>query len=178
MNTIKKRFVAMIFLITLIQSVTIAQDQKTEMHTSRPLNNINLNVMGNASIFSLNYERLTEVNPNFIIAGQLGIGMNEEFELCLFSGCSSKEPEQFTTIPFQVTANVGIKRHFLELGYGMTTVIGNTSKFRIMYPIVGYRYLPDNSSGLSFNFFIQIPTNYNAFHVLFMPGGIKLGYSF
>jgi len=185
MNKYEKKYFLFFSFIFLIQCLSFAQDYK-EAYKKRPLNNININFFGNASIGSVNFERLTVIKSNFIIAGQFGIGVNEEFEICLFGECDNAE-ENYTTFPFQITGNIGVDRHFLEMGFGSTLIVGESGKDRTSYVIIGYRFLPSTSKRVSFNFYtnIQLRGGIDAMiatpvgnkSVLFIPFGLKIGVS-
>jgi hypothetical protein len=142
----------------------------------RPINNINLNICGDASIISLNYERLFLINQNFFITGKLGIGYNQEFQICLFGTCSP--PEDYLTIPHHITGNLGKGRHFLEFGLGGTIINGKTNQHYLLYPIVGYRLQPLKSNKVNFRIFGSIPfTGLETEDILFIPFGLSLGVS-
>jgi hypothetical protein len=151
---------------------------------SRPKNSIHLNLLGDASIISANYERLFVVRPKFIISSKLGLGYNEEFRIC-FGPCVYP-PEKYTTIPHHITGNVGKRQHFFEFGIGGTKIIGNTSQPYLLYSIVGYRILPLSSKRLNFSGFILVPYSglengefyLELDYIFFIPFGFSLGVSF
>ena len=80
----------------------------------RPLNNINVNLMGDAGIFAIMYERLIPVSSNFFLTGKIGVGRSEEFQLCIYGTCDFPPPDKYTLVPFQITGNIGSGRHFFE----------------------------------------------------------------
>ena len=91
-----------------------AQNQE-EIVDARPLNSINLNLLGDASLISINYERQFLVSPAFILSSKLGLGYN--FEFIIFGN-----PEHYLTIPHHITGNIGKGRHFFEFGLGGTII--------------------------------------------------------
>jgi hypothetical protein len=106
----------------------------------------------------------------------MGLGFNEEFQICLES-CSS--PEKYTTVPHHITANFGRGRGFFELGCGGTFVSGNTNQHYIFYPIFGYRLLPLTSNKMNFRFFGELPfSGIETDDVFFFPFGISFGWGF
>jgi hypothetical protein len=144
----------------------------------RPINNINLNIFGDASIISLNYERLFLFNKYFFITGKIGIGYNEEFKLCIFGPCSP--PEKYITIPHYITGNLGKGRHFIEFGLGGTIINGKTNQHYWLYPIVGYKLQPLKSNKVNFRIFASIPFSglYSVEDIYFIPFGLSLGVCF
>lgn len=163
-------------ILLLIGRLLFAQNQEDNIIT-RPLNNISLNLLGDASLISINYERQILVSPTFIISNKLGFGYNEEFNLCIFGGCGP--PERYLTIPHHITGNIGKGRHFFEFGLGGTIVNGNTTQPYLVYPIVGYRHLPLEPKKISFRIFAQIPFSGRITDdILFIPAGLNLGISF
>ena len=126
-----------IILLTILfcgMTMLFAQDQE-EIAIPRPLNNIGLNLFGDASIISINYERQFEVKQNFLLSSKLGYGYNEEFQLCIFGPC--QPPETYRTIPHHITGNFGKGKHLFEVGLGGTFIMGNTTQPYLLYPIVG-----------------------------------------
>jgi len=170
----KKIALPIILLFTGI--VLFAQNQEDTLDL-RPVNNISLNLLGDASIISINYERQFLLSPNFILSGKLGLGYNTEFKICIFGPCSP--PENYLTIPHHITGNIGKERHFFEFGLGGTIINGNTTQHYLLYPIVGYRILPLRSKKISFRIFTQIPfSGLETDDIIFIPFGLNLGLSF
>lgn len=144
---------------------------------SRPLNGIYLNLLGDASLISVNYERIVFVSPAFALSGKLGLGYNKEFKLCLFGVCPPAD--EYATIPHHITVNFGKGRHFFEFGLGGTLISGNKSQPYLLYPIFGYRILPLSSNKTNFRLFAQIPfQRLEKPGILFSPIGLSLGVSF
>jgi len=162
----------LITVLVLVSSTLFAQDNE------RPLNSIQINLLGDASIISINYDKQFLISPTFILSSKLGLGYNEEFQLCIFGPCSSP-PEKYLTIPHHITGNVGKGRHFFEFGLGGTIIIRDTNQNYFLYPIVGYRILPLNSNKVNFRVFGQIPfTGLETEDIIFIPFGLSLGISF
>jgi hypothetical protein len=170
-----KKFIFLIpFLFTRLFLIAQAP---IEPASSRPLNSIYINLLGDASLLSMNYERNFLISNSFLISGKLGLGYNEEFQLCIFGPCSP--PDNYITIPHHITGNVGKGRHFLEFGLGGTLINGNTSQTYLLYPIIGYKLLPLKPNKLNFRIFGQIPfSGLVTEDILFIPVGISIGISF
>jgi hypothetical protein len=149
-----------------------AQSQR-EAIDPRPLRNLNLNIWGDASLISLNFERQYIIEEGLILSGKIGLGYNQE--LSFFSNST----DQFFTIPHHITMNGGEGRHFVELGLGGTLIGGANSQPYLFYPILGYRFLPLRSKKMNFRIFGHIPfTGLDTEEIYFVPFGINVGYSF
>jgi len=134
----------------LLQVVYVsAQNEQLRLH-----NTISLNSLGNASIFSLNYERNVFLKPNHFVSGKIGIGFNSE--LCFFN-CKKSPDNSSMTIPMHLTYNSGGNNLLVEFGFGSTyyTVLPAF----IIYPIFGIRVYPLKSKRINFRLFFQKPLN-------------------
>jgi hypothetical protein len=167
-------------LLTLLLSFFCALVGAQTLHettNARPVDNFNLTILGNASLISMNYEKLSFVSPKFLVAFNIGMGYNQEFQLFHFGSNSS--PQIYFTLPHYVTVNLGKGRHFFEFGLGGTVVAGNTPRHYFLYPIVGYRLQPLRKNKLYFRAFGQIPINgLDNLEVFFAPVGFSLGVCF
>lgn len=171
------RKVILVLILLNTDIILFAQNQK-ELVNTRPLNSISLNLLGDASIISLNYERQFLVSPTFILSSKLGFGYNEEFQLCISGPCSSA-PEMYLTVPHHITVNIGKGRHFFEFGLGGTIINGNTTQPYLLYPIVGYRILPLRSNKINIRIFGLLPfSGLETDDILFIPFGLSIGESF
>ena len=151
-----------------------------ELMGSRPKNNAYVNLFGDASTISVNYERLAFISPSFFLAGKLGIGFRFE-EALPYGG------DFFWTLPYHITGNLGTRKHFLELGMGMTTDLTSTKTFfpnikTKTYFIVGYRFQPTkpNVRIIGRNYFFRFNLLYftKEGYPSMVPIGISLGKSF
>jgi hypothetical protein len=134
--------------------------------------------LGDASLFSINYERQFLVSSTIILSSKFGLGYNEEFKLCIIGPCSSS-PEKYLTIPHHITGNFGKGKYFFEFGLGGTIINGNTNQPYLLYPIVGFRTLPLMSNKFNFRIFGQIPfSGLETEDIIFIPFGVSLGISF
>ena len=168
--------------LQLYTSILLYAQKQEEIINTRPLNSISLNLLGDASIVSLNYERQFLISPSFILTSKLGSGYNEENQLsiCFSGSCPpSPSPERYFTIPHHITGNLGKGRHFFEFGLGGTFILGNTTQPYLLYPIVGYRILPLQSDKINFRVFSLIPfSGLYTDDIVFIPLGLNLGISF
>jgi len=160
--------------------IVIPNDEIKEIQIQyfRPLNNINLNLLGDAGGYSIMYERLIPISPNFFLTGKLGVGRATEFQMCLFGPCDLPPPDKYTIIPLQLTGNIGGGRHFFEFGFGYSFIEGNTYPDYIFYPTAGYRLQPLKSGKVSFRIYASFPTGVYPYDFLYVPVGISLGISF
>jgi len=169
-------FTSLILLCSI--SGVLGQDQ-TVTADAKPQNSIYVNLLGDASLISVNYDRQIEVSPTLLVSGKLGLGFNQEFQICLFGNCNFSAPKKYLTIPHHITANFGKDRHLFEIGIGGTVLFGNTSQPYFLYPIIGYRNIRMGSNKLHFRVFSQIPfSGIETDDILFFPVGISLGGSF
>lgn len=88
------------------------------------------------------------------MSAKLGVGYNEEFNICIYSPCS--ETHKYITIPHHITCNLGANKHFFELGLGGTAIKGNTTQPYIFYTIVGYRF-QSLEKKVNFRIYLQYP---------------------
>jgi hypothetical protein len=164
--------------ILLITTTGLFAQHAAESMDSRPLNSICLNLLGDGSLISGNYERQFFVKSIFFVSGKLGLGYNKKFQLCIFGPCSSP-PDKYLTVPHHITGNIGKGRHFFEFGFGGTIFMGKTTQPYLFYPIVGYKILPLRSNKLNFRIFGYIPfSKTQTGDILIIPFGLSLGLSF
>ena len=177
-----KKFIFIIFL-TVYGTMGCAQDPDTSIFW-RPVNNVHVNLFGgDGSVLSINYEHLYVVEDHFLLTGKMGMGYNQEFQICIFGSCPP--PEQYFTIPHHITGNLGKNRHFFEFGLGGTMVLGNTYQHYYLYPLLGYRIQPVRWNKLNFRIFGSIPLwglestpwgpSKEGSTIMFLPFGISAG---
>ena len=169
--------IALALLLLLSGTVLFAQ-RNGDSRENRPMHSVNLSLLGDASMISVNYQKLYQVRPNFLVSGKLGLGYNQEFQLCLFGPCSTP-PENFLTIPHHITGNWGGGWSFFEVGLGGTLVLGPISQNYLLYPMIGYRLQPLKSDRLNFRIFGHFPvTGIESNYILFIPIGFSAGFCF
>jgi hypothetical protein len=141
------------------------------------MENINLNLLGDASIVSANYEKLFQSGSFFLITGKVGLGYNREFQLCVFGPCPA--PHDYITVPHHITGIFGRGRHFAEMGLGGTLILGPTRQHYLFYLTVGYRLQPLRSNKVNVRIFVQIPfIGLNTEDIIFAPFGVSVGWCF
>ena len=174
--TAMKKFI--LFLILIISGKIIFAQDNDDFAVKRPVNSIYINLLGDASIVSINYERILSIDSRVIWTSKLGLGFNERLDF-RWPGAPSRPPVYFLTMPHHITGNLGKGRHLFEFGLGGTIIIGNTNFPYLYYPIVGYRILPLRSNKTNFRIYVQIPfSGLDPGDVLFIPFGFSLGRSF
>ncbi|MBE0651294.1 MAG: hypothetical protein IH595_10690, partial [Bacteroidales bacterium] len=163
--------------LIVLSGVILAAQTRNDAVNNRPVDNLNLTFLGNASLISFNYERLFFIKPASFLAFDLGLGYNEEFQICIFGPCPPTL--KYFTLPHYVTGNIGKRRHFFEFGLGGTVIVGNTAQHYLLYPIAGYRLQPLKSDRMYFRVFGQIPfVGLETIDVIFVPVGFSIGASF
>src|SRR5690606_7219041 len=143
-------------LLLMNTCTTIVAQDTIQPTDTRPLNTLNISILGDASAVAINYEKLFLVNKAFIISSKLGIGYNEELRFCFFGQCTTPV-KQFFTLCHHITGDYGKGRYFYEFALGGTIVIGNTTRPYLFYPTLGYRYLPVSPRKSNFRVYGQIP---------------------
>ncbi|MDA3910475.1 MAG: hypothetical protein PF448_03850 [Bacteroidales bacterium] len=169
--------IAFILLLFTFSNLLFAQNIK-QIENRNPLNSIDINFLGDASILSLNYSRIIRTPTDIFINTKLGIGYQETFELCLWGGCDT--PEKLITIPHHITGNLGRKRSFLELGIGGTLLYGKDYQNYVLYPIIAYRFIPFKLYRVNFRIYAHYVfyRSNNESGLVLIPAGISVGLSF
>ncbi|MCU0461434.1 MAG: hypothetical protein MUF36_05390 [Bacteroidales bacterium] len=162
-----------LLVILSIPGIFLFAQSKSDTATKRPLNNFNLNLLGEASLISFNYERLLFISPKFFLTGQLGIGYNEEFQLF-----DNSPPEKYTIISHHITGNYGKMRHFFEFGLFGAIVSGKTDHHYLLGPVAGYRIQPLSSGKINIRIYGNIPVLGFETEMTFIPVGISFGLCF
>ena len=91
-----------------------SQIEKIQSIEDRPLNNISLNLLGDASRISLNYEKQYLFGKSNVLSTKVGLGYNQEF--CISFGTGSCSPvEDYLTIPHHFTVILAKEEVFLNL---------------------------------------------------------------
>jgi len=167
------------FTALMIFSATyLCAQQKSANPEKRPLNNAAINICGDVSILSLQYERLLFLNPHLCLAGKLGIGFDEPTLRYLF-GYLSPPDDYLITIPHHLTGDLGQGRHFFEFGLGGSLVLERTSRQYLFYPLAGYRLQPLKTNRIHLKIYASLPVSGNKdLRDRFTPWGSSLGISF
>ena len=166
------------FLFLLVCKILYSQEINIDTIPPRPMNSFNLN-LGDASGISLSYERLFKIGENFLLAGRIGLGFNEEYRLCLFPHDCETATEKYLSVPASVTMNFGKMKKFFEVGIGSTKLHGSLDQHYWLYPIIGYRFQPLIAGKFNFRINFSFPFGgYNMDDILFAPGSISTGVLF
>jgi hypothetical protein len=168
----KKLIIVSLFLISAF--ITPVSGQYTNPYL-RPRNNISLNMFGDASIMSGNYERLMLTYSRFFMALKVGIGYSESRGL-------PNDNTLLYSFPVNVTGNYGRKMHFFEFGFGGTLLFYDTFTFwdYAVYPIVGYRLQPMKSGRVMLRIYASYPLTdkIDIHNYWFCPVGFSIGFCF
>ncbi len=145
----------------------------------RPVNIISLNILGDATIASLNYERLFPAEPeHFFLAAGLGVGVNTFVTLHSEAG-KSYTLDNFAVIPHHITGNIGGGRHFFELGLGGAIIGSQGGQPYLTSILMGYRFLPLHSNRISARLYASYPLQgLEKFNIIYVPAGVSVGWAF
>lgn len=172
-----------LFLTLLVMKISSLQCF-TQSALIRPCNVIGVNLLGNGSLASLQYERMFMNKPRFFMSSSVGVGMNQEFALF------TNSKHQYVTFCSGLTANLGKKYTYFEIGIGATALVHEQEVSACVYPTLGFRLHPIKRKDFSVRFFHQFPFTVNGANgegrnnglmvneVIFCPLGIQLGVSF
>lgn len=164
----------LITTILTLSGLCVFAQPAADLSETRPRNDVSVNLMGDASILSINYERLLVVLPNFLLAGKFGLGFNKEdlFSFCLSATCESSPIKTYVTLPHHLTANMGGKKKFMEFGLGGTIYGGGY----VFYGTGGFRIQPLESEKVVFRIFLQrLIFQTSSSDIIFSPFGLSLG---
>lgn len=167
-------------LLILISIVDVLYSQDPIDSTMfRQKNEIYVSLLGEASIYSINYEKIFINDENVFTGAKIGIGYNESIELCLFGPCNSKQ-EYFITVPHGISINYGSEKNYFELGLDGVLLINDSRKDYLPFISIGYRYQPKVKNKLMFKIFANIPTTSgnSKENIWIIPAGIALGCGF
>lgn len=165
------------FLFFVLLHATLSAQSQAVLPVERPMNNLNLSILGDASLISMNYEMLTRIHKNTFVSTALGFGYQSSFNMCIDGPCDNIDSKKYLSIPHRLTGNFGFKRSFLELGVGGTYFVGDIDKHYLLYTILGYRFQPLKPGRPVFRLFLNLPTR-QVSNIWFIPFGTSLGISF
>lgn len=146
----------------------------------RPLNNIFLNISGDASIVSLNYERLFPTGrEHFFFAAGLGVGVNTFVTIHANNG-TTYTLDNFPVVPHHITGNLGGRRSFFEFGFGGAFIASPQEGHPYLPSVmIGYRHLPMNMNRVNFRVFVSYPlASLDMYNIVYVPAGVSVGWSF
>lgn len=162
-------------ILFLLISITLNAQEPDDIKKIRPRNNISLNVLGDVTLLSGNYERILPLTPNILMAAKIGIGYNLDIE-AVWADYSRKD--NYFAVPMHLSTNFGKERLFLELGYGYTYLRNTKESTFAHYPLIGFRMLPTEKERCSFRMFFYLPLNFLPENYFFIPLGFNFGYAF
>lgn len=175
MDMNKFRASASIFFLVIFFNSMKAQEPENNKRT-RPKNNVSLNVLGDVTLISGNYERIIPIAPQIMIIGKIGLGYNENILRWLDKFIPAN---RYFTISGHLTANFGKERLFLEFGAGNTYLTRDGRNINVIYPVIGFRMLPTEPDRISFRIFFYLPrTVLGISEFTATPLGFNFGYSF
>ena len=161
-------------LLCLLLAITLMSQKNSQAQnvlSENSLNNLSFNLLGDASIGSIQYERFFPLSSNLFLSAKLGVGLNKEF--CLLSCSDQKE---YTTIPHHLTSNLGQDRSFVEIGLGGTTLLGDHSNVYLAYPVVGFRRIAGAKRKVQIRFYAYFPfTGLDNEDFITVPVGFSVG---
>lgn len=168
--------IILVFLL-LISAAAASGQESGRSVSGRPVNSINLNLLGRGSNFAVSYERIISVKSYLFITADLGAGYGKEVQLVIDSTYANVKP-RYLTLPHHITINIGKGRSFLEIGLGGTAAIGNVFPHYLFYPVAGYRFQPFTSGNMKVRLFVNyVPGSHEDYrNVFFIPFGLCLGY--
>ena len=95
-----KKILNILFLL-VSSNISIAQ-LNDSIYSNDSEHYINVNILGDVSFFSLNYERIINTKENVFHSVKFGIGYNEDFTLF-------GDPKSYICFPHHYTLNFGRK---------------------------------------------------------------------
>ena len=168
-----KLFIKALLILTFCSFLTTIK--AGEIPYVRPQNNVQLNLFGDAAIFSISYERLFVSQQKFFLATKFGLGYSQSLGLPV-------DGTSLFAAPMHVTGNYGGKSHYFEFGFGATLMFYKDFIFwdYAIYPIVGYRFQPKKTGNFSFRIFAAYPLTdqLDSYNYWFSPVGLSLGFCF
>ncbi len=163
-----------LFLAFFVLSSILNGQSKIDELPANTITNVSLGV-GDASLISLNLEQNFIVNHRSMVSTKIGLGYNQKISYCIFRPCPKLE--HYLVLPHHVSYLYGKNKVAIELGLGGAIVLGNTEKNYILFPFLGFRYMPRTINRLTFRAYFTTPfPGYDTF-LLFVPYGINFGYN-
>lgn len=167
----------LLIVVASYHSVILSAQDIISSPRTRALNNLNIGLLGEASVLSLSYERLFILTPGLLLSAEVGVGFNKEFELCIFGPCEA--PQSYAVFPHHLTLNIGRRKNHLELGVGGGRVSSIASKGYVVFPIIGYRHQPTEFNKAVFRIHISPPVTVSGdLNMLNSPIGFNVGITF
>lgn len=168
-----------LLLVFLNFALIISAQDEERLPVPDPLNSINVDLLGNATIIGVSYERIIKISKNSFLAGKIGTGYGRQLLFDYYDTLVTKFPV-YLSFPHQFTFNIGKKRNFFEVGIGGTLIIGDASPHYVPYITAGYRLQPLYAGNIRFRVFGNfLPLNHKNYrNIYFVPFGLSLGLCF
>ena len=133
-------------------------------------------LFNDGTYYSIGYEHMfiSKKHPQITHALGFFAGKSNEFQLCLFGPCSTP-PEEYYTVNFRYSLNVGRRRSRFEIG----SSAGGIGKATGVTILMGYRFIPMKKYNLSFRVTASYPVLLTSrSKIIYIPLGASIGYSF
>lgn len=168
-----------LLLVLFYSTLTIRAQNDERPPVSDPKNSVNIDLLGNATLVGISYERIIKISRNSFLAGKVGVGYGKELLLDYYDTLATKFPV-YISLPHQITFNIGKNRNFIEAGAGGTIILGNASPHYVPYFTAGYRFRPLYAGNIKFRIFGNfLPINHKSYrNIFFVPFGMSLGLCF
>jgi hypothetical protein len=171
-----------IILISVLafSGMLLSAQENEALLPERLMNNITVNLLGDGSNVSLNYERWLKLNDLMFLTGKIGVGYGKKITIDNLVDSIMPTPPVYFTIPANVSFNIGKGRHFAEAGFGSTITIGDVNPHFLYYFTGGYRLQPLKKWNMSLRIFGNYLFNSleNFKNLYFIPFGISFGIAF
>jgi len=157
-------------------SLLTAQAQRTGTPESgNHREHVGVNLIGDLSWISVHYDVLFPLGEQLFLSGKLGFGYLPEKRI-LPKPEDNRPDHHWVTLPHHLTLNFGKGNHFLECGAGSTVVIGSPTSAYVFYPMLGYRYVPNNPNEPYLRLTGYYPlTGLDRLDTFFLPIGLTVG---
>lgn len=177
-----KKILPLLFLMISISTIYAKSDSiRIE---KRPItDNLQINLLGNASLASIVYEKPIYFTDHFFLVLALGAGYNQDFlSMCFFYSCP---PEHYITIPHYSSLNFILDRNSiltLEFGFGGSQLLAIKNRINNSYyffPIAGIRFIIPTWERIFFRLQATLPISAgNDYEIMPAPLGFGMGVSF
>ncbi|MGV3585926.1 MAG: hypothetical protein ACO1OF_02895 [Adhaeribacter sp.] len=121
------KFILVLLLSSIVFSVNAQQNL-----TPTKKNTLFLELLGNGGLYSLNVDRIITSKEMWMLAGRLGIS---------YFNHSDPAKKQYVVLPMELSYLRGKSKHFLEIGYGATMMVGKDESYTGEYATAIYNYM-------------------------------------
>lgn len=166
-------------LITLLSICSLVFSQSLN-RSERVIywNSVNINLLGDASVFSINFERSLSLGEKYFTTISFGIGKNKMHFSSLDADISRPPDQYYYTFPHSISANFGSINHFFEMAYSGTFIDRDFKKRYIAHPLIAYRLISNNGR-VTFRIFLSFPfEEVPSLEIIYVPIGLSYGINF